>query len=313
MSCEQSETLSYQISVSSPGKFILVGEHAVVHGARALAFPLKERRLSLKATSGKGGISLGTCFERGNAIKTPSFDMEAFFREACALLNVSVRSLCFDISSEIPIGSGLGSSASLCVSLVKIIEKLYGLTLGFSQIAQVANKLESTFHGNPSGLDTAVIASEKPIFFKKKESPVEVSLGKEAWPFVLIDTGERMPTYLMVEKTSGKFRGSEGHERLQRFDELAFLAGDSLAQSDFLQMKKVFNKADKLLKEIGVVTERAYKVSEEILKIGVLGVKITGSGGGGCLLALLDPEKSLQQLEKLQLLFGQQRVFLAKS
>src|SRR5947209_901130 len=57
-----------------------------------------------------------------------------------------------EISSTLPLGAGLGSSAALAVALVRRLRQLFGLTLDDVEIAQVAHTAETEFVGARAGL-----------------------------------------------------------------------------------------------------------------------------------------------------------------
>ena len=309
------ETTSEELVVSSCGKAILVGEHAVVHGAKAIAFPLKKTRMLVKVRDEETKPYFHSCYENGEKIKNPSFDIPEFLRKACSLLGIEFEPLSLEVHSDIMIGSGLGSSAALCVAIIRLLAKRARKPISELDVARFANSLEKTFHGNPSGLDTTTIALEKTTLFEKGKVPLPINVapvlkeGKQSsWPFLLVDTLERMPTYLMIEKICSKFEGASGKKRLDQFNEISDLALYSLEQGNSEYLAKAMNESNELLKSLGVVTKKASIASDLIRGFGASAVKITGSGGGGCLLALLDPLKKDEQKASIMTYFGSQRV-----
>uniref|UniRef100_A0A8C6AEE7 Mevalonate kinase n=1 Tax=Marmota marmota marmota TaxID=9994 RepID=A0A8C6AEE7_MARMA len=183
--------LSKVLLVSSPGKVILHGEHAVVHGKVALAVALNLRtflrlqpqsngkvslnlpnigvtqawdvaRLQLLDTSFMGKLSLGT---------SPSVLVrESHFAPACCR---ALPSLDITVWSELPPGAGLGSSAAysvcLAAALLTACEDIpnpledsvcFCVARWSEEDLQLINKWafqgERVIHGNPSGVDNAV-------------------------------------------------------------------------------------------------------------------------------------------------------------
>jgi mevalonate kinase len=61
------------------------------------------------------------------------------------------------IHSDIPIGQGLGSSASLIIALLRGLAALTNITLSNETYQQAATQLENLAHGKSSGLDVAAI------------------------------------------------------------------------------------------------------------------------------------------------------------
>jgi mevalonate kinase len=63
-----------------------------------------------------------------------------------------------------------------------------------------------------------------------------------------------------------------------------------------------------LLKQAGVVSEQLQGLIDGAAQAGCLAAKTTGAGGGGCVLALLDPTRPQEQLAALQNIVGASRV-----
>jgi mevalonate kinase len=67
-----------------------------------------------------------------------------------------------EVRSTVPLSSGLGSSASLCVALARAFSRLHGAGTDPADIQKLANAAEQAAHGRASGLDTAAIAWGRP-------------------------------------------------------------------------------------------------------------------------------------------------------
>ncbi|CAF88123.1 unnamed protein product, partial [Tetraodon nigroviridis] len=167
------------IYVSAPGKAILHGEHAVVHGKvtsnkakMALAVSLNLRSyLRLEATStGTVGVNLPNIdtFLHWNLSELKQFAPSVSGNEQ---LTLGAAQLTVSVWSELPTGAGLGSSAAYTVCLAAALLCASGAissplkewehTARWCQeelelINSWAFQGEMIIHGNPSGVDNAV-------------------------------------------------------------------------------------------------------------------------------------------------------------
>lgn len=299
------------------GKAIISGEHAVVYGAKAVAMPLSQLRMKInleqvlnaKCKDQKLQIRLGD-----TPVANIIYDV---IKDALQLLGLSETCLKIDGYSKVPIGAGLGSSASLCIALLKSLAYRFKINLSLRELSLMGNQLESRFHGNPSGLDTAVVAYEKCIVFSRNASqnltmidPLDIP--KNVWKFALVDSGFRASTLSMVEKAKPYFYGSSGDRLIERFNDLTenIIKGMLNIEHDLVEYS--INEACKCLDGIGVVTDRLWDVIENCKKAGIKAVKPTGAGGGGAVLVLLDPVDYKAQFSRLQGIFGANRVFDAR-
>lgn len=294
------------------GKAIIVGEHAVVYGARAVAMPLVGMRMQmeLEPIAGPGTIRL----HLGH--KEVPEHLAGVVSDACEVLEIMPTAMDIKAHSAVLIGAGLGSSASLCIAILRLLARAHGIPLTPERLAQLGNRLERRFHGNPSGLDTAVVACEDVISFTKGHPPERVKVRHipspngpaRVWPFAVIDTCVRSSTMAMIQIAANYFQAAEGRARIEHFHQLAADVIHGLAHGLVKPVAAAMTAAAVHLSRAGVVNQELTAVMDEARAVGALAAKPTGAGGGGCALVLLDPDHSAQQLEQLRERLGEARV-----
>lgn len=295
---------------SACGKVILVGEHAAVYGARAIAIPLKQMRMQVELIPAIGKDDAPFSVKLGGKELSPrirSVVLDAFQLLDCAPSPVQVVG-----SSNLPVGAGLGSSATLCVVILRTLAQSLGMDLTRDQLATFGNRLEERFHGQPSGLDTAVVAYEDAICFSKGQPVQSLSLPHRQKPLLhcaLVDSGVRASTISMIHMAAPYFRGPDAESRINRFDTLSQVVMDGLYDGDVIQVAEAMNEAGVLLSEAGIVTDQLASMIAFCREIGCLAAKSTGAGGGGVILSLLDPEAIDAQLAALRQEFGNSHVY----
>lgn len=293
-------------------KVILVGEHAVVYGAQAVALPVTNMKLEivLEAVQNK------KLSRRHTSLKTShSENLQLVLREALELLKIDPFPLRIKGSSKIPFGAGLGASAALSVCILRALSQFFSKKIDDLELASLANQLEKRFHGKPSGLDATTVALEKPLLFARNQDLkiIEVkslsSNGKKLpWCFAIIDSDTRSPTLTMVQQSAPYFQDKAGEERVRLFNALAEQMTEALEGGNLTAVQDAMQKANRLLHEIGVVPPLLQNIIQTAQECGALSAKITGAGGGGCILCLLDPLRVDETLSRLREEFGASKV-----
>lgn len=282
------------------GKAIIVGEHAVIYGAKAVAIPLPTLRTELKLIA----TSKPNCTNHYRPLQLRKVVADAF-----KLLHITPFPFEVKFATNSLVGAGLGSSAAVCVALIRLMSAWIGRDLSDTQVARFANYLEERFHGSPSGLDTAVVACRAPILFQKDSPPQKIAIapiaGRYRWRFALIDSGVRSSTKVMVKRALPYF----ANNGIQKFSNCAAIVAKSLAKGNIIPVAEAMRCIDVLLREANVTTTHLVKIIERVKSYGVLAAKSTGAGGGGCVLALLQPEQANRQLHKIRSRYGATNVY----
>ena len=296
---------------SACGKAIIVGEHAVVYGAQAVAIPVKSLITELTMTPHRRNDcrlllgSLPLSRQHLQHLKEVVFD-------AFKVLQIRPFPLAIRFRSNSLMGAGLGSSAALSVALIRLLGGWAERKLTDFQVARLANYLELRFHGNPSGLDTAVAACAAPILFQKKHLPQKINIaplggGRYPWHFVLIDSRVRASTLAMINRALPWFQRER--DSLKKFSHYACSVAVALARGRFAPVAEAMNKVDLMLREAGITTAHLVDIIEQVKALGVPAAKSTGAGGGGCVLSLLHPQRAQEQLHKITHIYGKERVY----
>ena len=267
------------------GKVILLGEHAVVHGVPALAVGI-DRGVRAQATPMPDGPS--RLFVRGWDIVVretdEGHDLARAFR---ALLDAAppLGPRWIEVETDLPPGGGLGCSAAIGVAVARALEP----HIDESALQDRAMAWECVFHGNPSGVDAAVAARGGCVLFRRGQ-PLEAVRVRGPMHLCVGNTGIASSTKTMVEAVARlKARRPEIVDKsfeairtLVRNARLAIEAGDWSALGKLLDLNQM------LLSGLFVSTPEIERLCAAARSSGALGAKLTGAGGGGSVVALVD-------------------------
>jgi len=268
-----------KISYSAPGKVILSGEHTVVYGKPAIVCAI-DKRLTLTITPAKKTHYLDTIVPIIESI------VIAFLKERNEL--IKQVSYIYEISSKIPIGRGLGSSAAYsAVFAAGLLELFTGREWSTTTINMCAYKIEQYFHKNCSGVDvsTSVIGGliyyRKEFEFLKTISSLSIKIPKKmSDSLLLIDTGKpEESTAEMIQKVGTLFKTDikKIEQLLVDIEKTTKKLVLSLMKEDTLLFKESIQKNEQYLEMMGVVSHSTSSFIKKMIPFGK--GKVTGGGG----------------------------------
>jgi mevalonate kinase len=283
-------------SAEAPCKAIITGEHFVVHGAWALAAALgKKVRVDIEP-SDRFKIHSDKRFISRSALAPAARVVETVAREFSFRPNLRV-----DITSEVPDGAGLGSSASTMVALVCALSRLKSLRLGIREVVDFAMVGEREIHGRPSGIDVNICALGGVLLFRMGSEPKRVRLSKPA-KLLIVHSGRKRRTRMLIDRVSLTRRS---HPALfgglaETASELSHLAAERLAGGDTKGLGRLLTYNHAVLSFIGASNARLDGLVDLLLSLGCTGAKLTGAGGGGSVIAVALEGKEKSTISELK-------------
>lgn len=374
-----SSAMNPAFMTSAPGKVIVFGEHAVVHGKAAMAAAISLRSYLLVTTLSKSQRTISLVFPDIGLNHTWDIDAlpwstfshppkkkmyydlvttldpdlvkamqphladvspkataedkkihqaaaSAFLYLFLSLCNQTFPGSVYALRSTLPIGAGLGSSASISVclstALLLQVRTLAGphpdqpseeAELQIERINRWAFVSEMCFHGNPSGVDNTVSSGGKAVLFKREDytkAPTVTPLRNfPEVPLLLVNTKQARSTATEVAKVGAL------KESLPAITEAILSTIDAVTMSAYkLITSATFNKRDSHVTEtlgklinvnhgqlvsLGVSHPRLERIRELVDVVGLGWTKLTGAGGGGSTITLLKPDVSPKALKEL--------------
>ncbi|AEF95760.1 mevalonate kinase [Methanotorris igneus] len=303
------------VVVESPAKVILFGEHAVVYGYRAISMAID---LKTTCTVEESDTTIINLKDLKKSLKIPieeilNLNVNEYgdFRYVlCAIKNTilyllshknldlkDLKPFKLTITSQIPISCGLGSSASTTISTIKGISAFYERPLDDNEIATIGYHVEKEVQGKASVTDTATITYKGLLEIENNTiRRIEGGLKDfiKSCKFLICYCEERK------KKTAELVNEVANHKNR---DDIFKLIEKVVDTSKTTFDKEIFGELmyinHNLLKRLGVSTPKL----DEVVEIGKTygyGAKLTGAGGGGCVIILVNENKEDELINKLK-------------
>jgi mevalonate kinase len=291
--------------VSVPGKCILLGEHAVVHGYSAIAVAIKifstceiisnsNETIDFLFINEDKKFSISNQNLREYSLLEQPQEYSQFIeglRIFSEKFSVKIESIIIKLSSDLWKGAGLGSSASTAVALLATLGKFYSIDLKKEHLSDLAFELEKIVHGKPSGIDNTV-CSYGGIISYENQIPKSIEIknfpNNEKIALLLTNSGKIHDTKLAIEKVSNLLKNSRNSIELifSKIGELAKRSLDALLHNNFKTLGKLMNQNHKYLKELSLSTPEIEEIRSIIENTNCFGSKLTGAGLGGAVVSI---------------------------
>ena len=221
--------------------------------------------------------------------------------------------------SDAPAGSGLGSSSTLVVAMIKAFVELLNLPLGEYDIARLAYEVERCDIGLKGGKQdqyAATFGGFNFIEFYANDRVIVNPLRIKQWiiselesSIVLYYSGVSRESARIIDEQARRIAGAdtvalEATHEIRRF---AFLQKESLLKGDMQSFSRGLNASWKAKQHLaqGIINPDLQKVYDAALEAGACAGKISGAGGGGFLMFMMDPIRRANVISALKPFSGE--------
>lgn len=290
------------VVASAPGKLMLFGEHAVVYGHPCLVTAVN-LRVSVQVTrTNQAQVTITT----PTTVEPFSTSVEALVAATTVPDNVKFVALALkkfwefsdtgfgvEIStgSEFVNASGLGSSSAVTVATITALAAVTGVSLTPTQLFQLSfDTVLAAQQGRASGFDVASAVYGGTIYYQNQGAEIRPVAVKDL-PLMIIHSGVKASTPQLVGRVA-RLQQQYPQHVARIFRGIAALVNDAvplLEQGDLESLGQLMNFNQGYLNALGVSTGRLDGLVAGTIKYGASGAKISGAGGGDCIIALAAP------------------------
>jgi D-glycero-alpha-D-manno-heptose-7-phosphate kinase len=269
---------------------------------------------------------IGAEFE-GDAAATPVPEAKLALHQAVYTRIISqfcggeARPLTLTTYCDAPPGSGLGSSSTLVVAMVQAFVELLSLPLGEYDIARLAYEIERV-DLKPSGgrqdQYAATFGGFNFMEFYERERVIVNPLRVKNWilselesSLVLFETKTSRSSARIIDEQTRNVRANDSDSieatKELKYDALAMK--EAVLKGDFAKFAKFMERSWLAKKRTAsnVTTDRIEAIFKTAYDAGAIAGKVSGAGGGGFIIFIVDPVRRMSVIAALNKTEGQVR------
>ncbi len=267
------------------------------------------------------GVHIGSsdyrCFYRWSGEDKPIWDGDLRLPRAILHEFGVSQGLSIFLASEIPPGTGLGSSSTVAVALVKTFSTLAGQRLEPVKIAETAYRIESEQLGSPCGRQdhyAPAFGGINAIFFQKegvRVQPLALDAAardqlRENLLLFFLGSSRSAADILQEQREGARSKNGRVVEAMHRLKEAAVETKEALERGDVQRLGHILHDSWEHKKRLagGVTNSRIDEIYDRALSKGAVGGKVAGAGGGGFLILYCESafrERVCAEMESLGL------------
>lgn len=292
-----------RIKVSAPGKLMLFGEHSVIYGKPCIVTAVDQRIR----------VNIGSSDNKYLKISAPQVNLDNYIESIDNLgrsdapagsrfVSLAVKNF-FDyyktgfglkVTTESDFSSkfGFGSSSAVTVATIKALSQFTNSNLDNDQIFELSYKTVLDVQGVGSGFDVASAVWGGTIYYIKGKK-TKGTLKHMKLPLIVGYTGIKADTPTLVRQVADLYQKDK--KRVNSvFGSISAIVEESkkaILGRDLKKLGMLMNENQQLLKYLGVSSPELDKLIGASLKAGAYGAKLSGAGGGDCMIAVVPPDK----------------------
>ena len=298
-----------KITVSAPGKLMLLGEHAVVYNHPCLVTAVDQRIRATVETLDVLEFQLEATDVKVTGYKKPLSELGVGdIPKGSKFVEIAVKNindkyplktgLTITTTSEFSSQFGFGSSSASTVCTIKAVSEILGLNLSNKEIFDLSYKTVLDIQGKGSGFDVAASVFGGTLYFVAGGKVIE-PLKSDSLPLIVGYSGVKADTVALINKVKESFANRQDrlNEIYNCIEVLVNDAKDALLKMDWKNFGELMNEDQKYLDKLGVSIGKLNNMIKGALSAGAYGAKLSGAGGGDCMIAVASEDKR-QAVEK---------------
>jgi mevalonate kinase len=278
--------------VTAPGKLMLMGEHAVVYGQPCIVTAI-DQRLTVSVQE------VGDVIDIRSPQSHDTRYADAAIAAAIQKWNLSIPGLLVETESSFSGKYGFGSSAAVTVGVITAIAGTFGKTPTHEEIFDIGFSVIQTVQGAGSGFDIAAAVWGGTLWFSEKGAVVEDLPGFRDCALVVGYSGVKADTSALIADVAKK-RESDAQKVERIFagiGELVMQGKEAYVAGDWERLGTFMNFNQDYLRDLGVSRQKLEDLISAAKAAGAWGAKLSGAGGGDCMIAIgpSDKQEAIQE------------------
>jgi len=290
------------VTASAPGKLMLMGDHAVVYDRPCIVTAVDQRmrvtiskidspELQIQALD----VSVNDYRVSINNLSDENIPKNVHFIQT-GVYNFfnkykKISGLKITTKSDFSALYGFGSSSAVTVATIKSLSKLFEVNIRNKELFDLSFKTVIDIQKKGSGFDVAAAVYGGTLYYKSAGLTLE-KLNVRNLPILVGYTGVKADTVKLIKKVAKDLQ-SNPNQINKIFDDITNLVDQgkkTINEHDYVKLGKLFSENQILLTQLGVSTDKINLLNQAVLGVGAYGAKLSGAGGGDCIITLYSSE-----------------------